>query len=443
MTKNRSKMLIIFLTLVLIVGLVASFVNFTYPFSVNGVRYKYSSFANELVLGSDINEGVLIEYQAKVRNEADEENYDKLMDNTLQGLRDILNDSGFKNSTVTRNGDMGIRIEVGGIVNKSDSSEVIGLIGDPQPLTFTDANDESKVLATANDVKSVSAKQQAYGNTQVCGVEIVFTTQGYKNFRANLDEMSGDSFNIMLGENNLGSLTKDSVVSKVLQLYSETFVDMQTAKEYATQISTGLLPLNLVCTYNGIISASAGIRGNVANPMLYIWVTFGIMVVSSLIFLALRYKQIGLMAMFNMMFYIVLGLFFLQSVPLVHINFSGVLAMMIGYVLAVIALTTSLENAKNEYARGKKLHTSVRQGINASAVSTITLNVMLALAGSVCALMPNMAIQSFGIVTMVLSLLNIFISQALMRLMNKLYLTLNPEDGKKCNFTKEEVLNND
>ena len=193
MTKNRSKMLIIFLTLVLIVGLVASFVNFTYPFSVNGVRYKYSSFANELVLGSDINEGVLIEYQAKVRNEADEENYDKLMDNTLQGLRDILNDSGFKNSTVTRNGDMGIRIEVGGIVNKSDSSEVIGLIGDPQPLTFTDANDESKVLATANDVKSVSAKQQAYGNTQVCGVEIVFTTQGYKNFRANLDEMSGDS----------------------------------------------------------------------------------------------------------------------------------------------------------------------------------------------------------------------------------------------------------
>ena len=218
---------------------------------------------------------------------------------------------------------------------------------------------------------------------------------------------------------------------------------MQTAKEYATQISTGLLPLNLVCTYNGIISASAGIRGNVANPMLYIWVTFGIMVVSSLIFLALRYKQIGLMAMFNMMFYIVLGLFFLQSVPLVHINFSGVLAMMIGYVLAVIALTTSLENAKNEYARGKKLHTSVRQGINASAVSTITLNVMLALAGIVCALMPNMAIQSFGIVTMVLSLLNIFISQALMRLMNKLYLTLNPEDGKKCNFTKEEVLNND
>ena len=56
--------------------------------------------------------------------------------------------------------------------------------------------------------------------------------------------------------------------------------------------------------------------------------------------------------------------------------------------------------------------------------------------------MPTMAVQSFGVVTMVLSLLDIFCAQALMRLMIKLYLPLNPEDGSKCNFTKEG-LNND
>ena len=87
MTKNRSKMLIIFLTLVLIVGLVASFVNFTYPWSINGVKYKYSSFINELVLGSDISDGVVFEYQANTRNEADEENYDAFMSNTIDGLK--------------------------------------------------------------------------------------------------------------------------------------------------------------------------------------------------------------------------------------------------------------------------------------------------------------------------------------------------------------------
>ena len=126
-----------------------------------------------------------------------------------------------------------------------------------------------------------------------------------------------------------------------------------------------------------------------------------------------------------------------------HINLSGIFAIILAYVMAVIALTTTLENARADYAKGKKLHTSLRKGINSSLSSTLTVNVMLILAGIVCALMPTMAIQSFGIVSMVLGLVNIFCAQALMRLMIKLYLVLNPEDGKKCNFTKEEGLNND
>ena len=88
------------------------------------------------------------------------------------------------------------------------------------------------------------------------------------------------------------------------------------------------------------------------------------------------------------------------------------------------------------------MHTSMSQGLNQSLTSTLTINVMLILAGIVCALMPTMAIQSFGLVTMVLGFVNIFCSQALMRLMVKLYLAFNPEDGSKCNFTKEG-LNND
>ena len=444
MTKNRSKMLIIFLTLILIVGLVASFVSFTYPLSIGGVKYKYSSFVNELVLGSDISEGVLIEYQANVRSDADEDNYNKLMDNTLAGLRNILDDSGFKNSTISRNGDNGIRIEVGGINDKDDSDEVISLIGEPKQLVFSSSTSPDDAFMTGNYISKVEAKQASNGIETAYYVEITFTSEGYDIISKESKKIAneGGTFYMLLGDTQIGS-SSEEVTTKSLSMSSESFVDMATTEEYAIQIRTGMLPLDLICTYNGIISASSGARGNVANPMLYIWVAFGIMVVASLIFFVLRYKQIGLMAMFNMLFYIVLGLFFLQSVPLVHINLSGIFAIMLGYVLAVIALTTTLENARNEYAKGKKLHTSLKQGINASVVSIITINVMFALAGIVCALMPNMAIQSFGIVTMVLGLLNIFCAQALMRLMIKLYLPFNSEDGKKCNFTKEEGLKHD
>ncbi len=443
MTKNRSKMLIIFLSLILVVGLVASFISFTYPLSVGGVKYKYSSFVNELVLGSDISDGVLFEYKANVRSVADEAHYDKLMNNTLVGLRDILNSSGFKNSTISRNGEDGIRVEVGGIINKDDSAQVRSLIGEPKQLVFSSSTSPDDAFMTGNYIKEVKAKEASNGIETVHYVEIVFTSEGYDIISRESKKIADDggTFYMLLGDTQVGS-SSEAVTTNSLSMSSENFVDKATTEQYAVQIRTGMLPLELICSYNGTISAGAGVRGNVTNPMLFIWVAFGVMVVASLVFFVLRYKQIGLMAMFNMLFYIVLGLFFLQSVPLVHINLSGIFAMLLGYVLAVVALTNTLENARAEYAKGKKLYTSMKQGINASLTSTLAINIMLVLAGIVCALMPTMAIQSFGIVTMVLGLVNIFCAQALMRLMLKLYLVLNPEDGTKCNFTKEG-LNND
>ena len=440
MTKNRSKMLIILLTIVLIVGLVASFVSFTYPLSIGGVKYQYSSFVNELVLGSDINSGVMFKYNATARNVSDEQDYDALMDNTLSGLRDILDDSGFKNSTIARNGDNGVYVEVGGIIDRDDSQEVISLISNPQQLVFSsssDSSDTDAIFATSSDISSIEALQAPDGSAYY--VEITFKKDRLNYIKQKTEEIVGDSgtFYMLVGDQQMGSSTT-AITTSSISMTTKDFIDMATTKKYAVQLRVGLLPLDLTCTYYGAISASAGARGNVANPMLYIWVALGIMVVASLVFFILKYKQIGAMAMFNMLFYIVLGLFFLQSVPLVHINLSGVFAIVLSYVFAVVALTNTLESARQEYAKGKKLHTSLKQGINSTVVSTITINVMLALAGIVCALMPNMAIQSFGIVTMVLALLNIFCSQALMRLMIKLYLPFNSEDGKKCNFTKEE-----
>ena len=362
MTKNRSKMLIIFLTLVLIVGLVASFVSFTYPLTIGGVKYEYTSFVDELVLGSDIGEGVMLEYKASVREGYVDDDYNALMNNTLEGLRDILNDSGFKNSTISRKGEDGIRIEVGGIVDRDDSNEVINLIGSPAQLSFSSSTSADDTFMTGEYVKKVEAKEASNGIQTAYYVEITFTDRGYEIISKKSEEITADggTFYMLLGDTQIGSST-EAVTTKSLSMSSETFVDMATTEEYAIRIRTGMLPLDLVCTYNGTISAGAGIRGNVANPMLYIWITLGVMVIASAIFFILRYKQIGMMAFFNMMFYIVLGLFFLQSVPLVHINLSGIFAIILGYVMAVIALTTTLESARADYAKGKKLHTSLHK----------------------------------------------------------------------------------
>lgn len=446
MTKNRSRMLIIFLSLLLIIGLVASFVSFKYPLSIGGVYYRYSSFTNEIVLGSDVGGGVLFEYTTKVRDGYDDEtSYDNLMQNTIYGLKGILEDSGFKNSSVVRNGQNGIRAEVGGIVNNNDESEVINLIGSPSQLVFSSSTDVADAFLTSDVVKSVNAKSAVNGTSTVYYVEITFASdklEQVKTATANAVK-DGKTFYMLLGEQQLGSST-EAVTTSSITMTSDNFVDMKTTETYAIRMRTGLLPLELTCSYSGTISASAGFGGTISNkqgfnPMIYIWIVLAIMVIASFVFFAIRYKQLGLMAIFNMLFYIVLGLFFIQSVPLVHVNLCGIFAMVIGYVLAVACLVSTFESTRGEYAKGKKLHTSLHQGINSNVTQNLTVNITMILAGIVCALMPNMAIQSFGLVSMVLGFVGAFCSQVWMRVMINLYLPFNSEDGSKCNFTKEDL----
>lgn len=446
MTKNRSRMLIIFLSLLLIIGLVASFISFKYPLSIGGVYYRYSSFTNEIVLGSDIGEGVLFEYTASIREGYDDQDsYDDLMQSTVTGLKQILEDSGFKNSNIVRNGENGIRAEVGGIVDYDDESEVITLIGSPSQLVFSSSTDSKDAFLKSDVVKSVEAKQVSNGTQTVFYVEITFASdklEEVKTATANAVK-DGNSFYMLLGEQQIGSST-EAVTTESITMTSDNFIDMKTTESYAIRMRTGLLPLELVCNYRGKITASAGFGGTLGgklgfNSMIYIWIVLAIMVIASFVFFAIRYKQIGLMAIFNMMFYIVLGLFFIQSVPLVHLNLSGVFAIVISYVLAVACLVATLENAKAEYAKGKKLHICLHQAINSKVNSNLTINILMILGGIVCALMPNMAIQSFGLVSMVLGFIGAFCSQVWMRVMINLYLPFNSEDGSKCNFTKEGV----
>lgn len=436
MTKNRSKMIIICLSIVLVIGLVASFVSFTYPFTVNNATYKYSSFVDELVFGADVSDGVFIEYEARLRSEeTDDSNYNKLLNNTIDELDAIISDSGFKNSSVVQKDDNAIRVEIGGIVDKEDSNKIIELIGNPGELVFSSTEKTDGEFMTGEQVESIKVKEYANGVQAVLMVEITFTDEGFKTMQdetANLTQSGG--FYMLLGDDVVGN-SKEPVTTKTITMSSDEFVDKTTANQYAIRLRTGLLPLELVAVNNGTtISANLGY-----NAINYIWLALIIMVVASILFFIFKYKQIGLMASFNMLFYIVLGLFFLQSIPLIHINLSGIFAIIISYILAVTGLMTTLEKAKHNYATGKKLHVSLRQGINSTLSYSLITNIMIILAGIVCALMPNMAIQSFGLVSLVLGFINLFCSQALMRLMIKLYLAINPYNGAKCRFVKAEV----
>ncbi len=440
MTKRRSRFLFALFTIVLVILLVATFVNFTYPFSINGRYYSYSSFISNIKLGEDIGDSYRIVYRADLPNDSTaSSNYDELMRSTKNRLGNIVKDEGYNDVTVTNysvNGEDYIIVTVGNILTYDDETAIENLIGNPATISFSMSNDVDSAFAGASDVANVTSGSQYDSST---GTNSYYIGIEFKdaNKIATATEGGGTLY-IFLGDTlafNSGIEIDSAITNGFFAIslgssdgYTPTLEDANT---YANRIRTGLLPLSLTQVDIGSISATYGMGSDIMLA-----IAMAIFVLAVFIYLIVKYKQMGFLASFNLLFFIVIGLFLLQSIPYVHINFSGIIGMMIGFIIAVDGIITILEKAKAHYQADSKLHVSFKLAQKECTMRTFILNLLVAVCGFICLFMPSMAVQSFGWALFVLSLLSMFSSLALMRLFIAMYLPFNNTDGKKLNFHK-------
>lgn len=444
MTKKRSINLIICLSILLIIGIVASCVSFTLPFRINGNYYHYSCFIDELVLGADVSDGVIISYRASLPDDEPNASYDDYMHNTMLGLEDILSDAGYKDSHVTKVGEDKISLTVGNIVNDADKESVISLLGNPGKLKFSSessASSSGEKDFAGKYVKNVSVKSQNGNNETLYYVDIQLNEDG-KKLMADLSQYIVDNSGTLymyLGDTAISSNTLDSaILDGHLTMYSEdNFIDKASTQQYVTNIKTGLLDLDLTQLEARKITAFMGHR-----MTMWVAIAMVVLIALSFIYLIASYRELGVMAVFNSLFYIVISLGLIQAIPFEHLNYSGILALGIGYLLSVYALVSICDRAKNEFKSGKKLHTCFKLAQKKSLYKILISNVFMFVSGVICALMPTLHVQSFGMVILVMSLVNIFCSLVLFRVMLKLYSALNFYKGERCNFKVEEEAKN-
>ncbi len=238
---------------------------------------------------------------------------------------------------------------------------------------------------------------------------------------------------IYLGENQFASLnySSSSISDGVIYLESSTFKSLLDATTCANQIKTGMLSLSLTQISSDYISASYG-----EFSTLLLTIAMVTLVLLGFVFLIVKYRHLGWLACYNLLFFIVIGLFLLQSIPLVHINLAGIIAMMVCLAIAIDGLLMLFEKAKEHYQNGVQLFVAFREAKKETLFKTLFLNALILIVGFICVFMPVGAIQSFGWVALVLSIVSTFTNLVLMRLFVKMYLALNNEDGTKCNFHK-------
>ena len=432
MTKRSSRCLFIVFAIILVVCLIASFVNFTYPFSVKGNYYSYSSFLSNIKLGEDLDSSVRIVY----RTETDVDDYDKQRESTKHELREILNAEGYYDVNLADYGDDGILLTVGNLLNKEEENKVLDLFSNPANISFAMENDATKAFANAKDVKSVTAKSgQTYAEDGVNIINVNYVEIEFKDStkdRIATDTADGGTMYIFFGDQLFTSMNMSGgITDGIIQMQSSIFTDKVTTQTYANRIKTGTLSLSLTKLYSSSIEGSYGNGSNIL-----VGIALAIMFVAGTIFMIVKYGHFGLLSLFANLFYVVIGMFLLQSIPLVHINFAGILAIAISYLILLDGTISIFESAKKNYQADVKLHVAIKSAQKDNVMKIIIFNLIVLVAGFVCLFMPSVSIRSFGWVMLVLSFVSVFINLAMLKLFINMYLPFNSENGKKCNFHK-------
>ena len=282
MTKKRSKCLFVVFSILLVICLIASFVNFTYPFTINGNYYSYSNFVSNLKLGEDIGKTYRIIYRAELHDDEAQSNYDSLRLSTMQQLKDIMQSEGYEDVIVSEYGEESILIQVGNILSIDDESEIIDLIGDPASISFSMNSDNTEPFAGPKDIDNVSAYDYYDSSTgeTIYGVLINFKEE-------KIDEIEeatadGGTVYIFLGDTQFTSmdLNSSAITDGQIFMQSDAFVDHASANTVANIIKTGMLDLELTTIDSGAITPTYGVGANI-----WIAVAIAVFILIAFIFL--------------------------------------------------------------------------------------------------------------------------------------------------------------
>lgn len=431
MTKKRSKCLFVLFAIILVVCLIACFVNFTYPLSIGGNYYSYSNFISNVKTGEDVGDSLRIVYEAKPFKNELESNYNNLRTQTISDLQKIVQSEGYADVSVVPYGDYGIAMQIGNLLTEDDNAKIESLIGKIRPISFSTNADGSDPFTKYENIKSVTTREMQDQGVMKYYVLIEFDDE----YKSELAEISKDNtIYVYLGEDEFisGGLSKGAITEDgYVYLSHDSFKSILDVNTIANQIKSGMLPLDLQQQSIEPVTASYGVGAD-----LFLTIALCLLVLAGFVFMIVKYKHMGWISCFAMMFFVVISLFLIQSIPTTHMNFAGFIAFGLCVLVMFDTLINILETAKKHYQEDTKLYIAFKMAMKECLGKTFMNNLVVMLAGFVCMFMPVMALSSFGWIAFVMPIIAVFVSLVLMRLFINMYLALNNTKGEKCNFHK-------
>ncbi len=336
-------------------------------------------WGDAISLGLDLRGGVYTVYQAENNGDPD---FDTKMESTVSILTSRLTRQGFTEATVTRQGSDRIRVE---IPNVSDPNQILTIIGTPAQLYFVDEGGNN--LMEGSMVKNAQAAQDQDGKPCIA---FELTDEGAKIFAEATAANLGKTISITLDGETISRATVNTVIAGGKGEITGNFT-ADEAKNLATLILSGALPLNLTQLEVSAISATLGVEA------LDRAIQAGIIGVALvMLFMFFRYRLCGLVADIALTIYIMIVVLLLALTG-AQLTLPGVAGIILGIGMAVDANVVIFERIREEVKNGRPIGSAVRKGFSNALSAIIDSNVTTIIAAVVLYAFGTGSVRGFAL----------------------------------------------
>ena len=336
-------------------------------------------WGDAISLGLDLRGGVYTVYQAENNGDPD---FDTKMESTVSILTSRLTRQGFTEATVTRQGSDRIRVE---IPNVSDPNQILTIIGTPAQLYFVDESGNN--LMEGAMVKNAQAAQDQDGKPCIA---FELTDEGAKIFAEATAANLGKTISITLDGETISRATVNTVIAGGKGEITGNFT-ADEAKNLATLILSGALPLNLTQLEVSAISATLGVEA------LDRAIQAGIIGVALvMLFMLFRYRLCGLVADIALTIYVMIVVLLLALTG-AQLTLPGVAGIILGIGMAVDANVVIFERIREEVKNGRPIGSAVRKGFSNALSAIIDSNVTTIIAAVVLYAFGTGSVRGFAL----------------------------------------------
>lgn len=449
-SKNTAIILSVILGIVLVVGLIFSFVPMTFG------NKTYVGLSNSINISSDVVGGIYGEFEVKTEDTSRAD-----IEQSKGIIRNVLAQKGYNNASVFDIAGEKIRVELSYPRGADSYSDAVGALqklvtGKFCLLSASSKSSSDIVLDGTSCIDSVDIKT----NNSVMSVSINFNEYGKQQYKTLCEAVSSSSSSgsssstiyLAFGENSPQSVNISSAISQgefsSLSLQAESYDAIVDLKH---RIEIGCMAVEFKENTISIDTMSASLTAGESDPSpehtsffsSYTYVILMSLIVLSVVavlaIFAIKFGYYAILILVTMLINAVLFLAIICLVPSVEFGFSAFISMIVSLAFVYTYAFDFAFAVKKEYNSGKSINAALETAYKNKLVVVIISNIMMFLSALAFVLLSFGELTSVGVIFAVTSVLSILTNIFIVPLLIKICLSFNGFGRKLFMLKKHDI----